>query len=344
MKHFYKQFPIFTPWILLLLFIQILFIHIDFKPSYIDMQPLELMMESEDEMKKEDGEWQFKKGILPRLSIISKFLVEMKAEEIPQDGFPELTYDRLNRIVFGQKLISFGLFFLCLLSITSFISWITNAWFRISLNKTLHWVGLIIVFLSSSNPAAHVADSGFALAILLLYLVLFIYLIFSYRAINLGKQDSTRFEVLKHTAELDEEGKKPTQTIEWKPIRVSYHFTIIILVGLLIGNIFYIPLFLLQKHNSYEFGILLLLLLGLLSAFYIRNYYNLSYDESISKWKNILASFSYLQFKFVKNLTMGIGATILIVVFVTVLFSILLANADMLKSPELGIIESSAEF
>jgi hypothetical protein len=41
---------------------------------------------------------------------------------------------------------------------------------------------------------------------------------------------------------------------------------------------------------------------------------------------------------------MGIGATLLLIIFVSVLFMILVLNSDALKNPNLGIIEKSAEF
>lgn len=344
MTHIFKRLPLFTPWILLLVFLQPLFFKIEFQTKLLDKEPLEILMESEEEVLTTDKNWRVRKGIIYRLSSLNLFLDEMKSVEVPQDGFTEITYERIARIVFGQKLIIFALCFLAILSISAFISWVTEAWYRVTLNKILHWIGLISAFLSIGNPLPFVVESKFAIFLTSFYFLLFIYLIISYRSVHSGKKESTRFEVLKHTSELDEEGKKPTQTIEWNPLRIGYHFVIIILVGLLVGNFFYMPLFLLQKNYSYEFGILLIGMIVLLCGFYIRNYTIISKDSNLSQFQNTLASFAYLQYRFIRNLAMGIGATFLVVIFVTVLFSILFYNSDVLKHPDLGIIEKSAEF
>lgn len=343
MARIYRHFPKVTPWIMILLFIQILIVQVDFRSNTLENQPLEIITEREGaEPPEPTTHW--KKGVLLRLSTISSILEELDADEIPADGFPDQTRERLTRILFGQKLIASGLFFLCLLCVTSFLSWITQAWFRIYLNKVLHWIGIVMSLSSLGNTLPYSNEHGLALGLSIFYGLLFVFLVFSYRALNLGKPDSTRFEVLKHTSELDEEGKKPTQTIEMSPFRVAYHFVIIIIVGLAVGNFVYIPLFLLQKHYSYEFGILLVGLLGLLSLFYIHNYKKISNDEGLTSWQNTMASLSYLQYKFIKNLTMGIGVTLLVVVLVTILFTILITNAEVLKNPSLGIIEKSPEF
>ncbi|WCL48706.1 LIC_10230 family protein [Leptospira sp. GIMC2001] len=343
MRNIIAKLPVVTPWLLLLLFIQILFIDVQFKTDGFERQTIEIL--SEDPEIETGNNWSIGKGIILKLSSLNLFIKELKSEEIPQDGYPDMSFDQMSRYVFGLKLLIVGLLFLCLLCITAYFSWITQAWFRISLNKTLHWVGLIILFFSMISSLAGIASAGNVAGIFaLFYFLFFVYLIFSYRGINLGKKESIQFEVLKHTSELDEEGKKPTQTVELKPWRVAYHFFIIILVGLIVGNLMYIPLFLLQKHYSYEFGILLIFLIGLLSAFYIRNYHKISQDGTIPKWKNILASLSYLQFKFLKNTVIGISATLLAVVIVTLLFSILLLNADVLKDPRFGLTEKTAEF
>jgi F0F1-type ATP synthase assembly protein I len=345
MNRIFRSLPLVTPWILFVLFLQILFFQIEFKVDRMEKQPLEILMESEtEESESLSSEWTIRKGAIYKLSSLSGFLRELKSDEIPQDGFIDMTYERLSRIVFGQKLILIGIAFLCLLCLSSFFAWLNQAWFRITLSKTLHWIAFFTTLFSLGNPLPHILKSGLAIFLTVFYVLLFIYLIFSYFAINAGKSESTAFEVLKHTSELDEEGKKPTQKVEWKPIRVAYHFIIIILVGLFVGNLVYTPLFLLQKHYSYEFGILLITLIALLCAFYIRNYSQLSKDNNVSKLQNILSSVAYLQYKFIRNFAMGLGATIMIVIFVTILFSILIMNADVLKHPDLGIIEKSAEF
>jgi hypothetical protein len=343
MKQLFNFAPKFTPWLLFIFFSHMLFIDIEFKIPISDKQPLEILVES-NEIENSQESWTVKKGILLRLSDLQEIRSELDLKSIPLDGIPESTLERLSRIIFGQKLMIWSLLFLVMLCISSYISWVSNAWFSITLNKTLHWIGMYFTFAYFSKVSELIGLNLFA-SILAIYLIIqLIYLILSYKAINRQKKEKVAYEVLKHTAELDEEGKKPTSKIELKPLRLAYHFFIIFFVGLLIGNLFYIPLFLIQKHYSYEFGILLLALVFLLSIFYVRNYYNLSKDNFTSRWKGITTSISYLQYKFIKNIALGLGATILLILFVTVLFSILILNADALKNPSLGIIEKSAEF
>jgi hypothetical protein len=143
---------------------------------------------------------------------------------------------------------------------------------------------------------------------------------------------------------LDEEGKKPTQKISWNPFRVGYHFLMIILVGLIIGNILYIPLFLLQKHYSNEFGLLIVGLVIALFAFYIKNYYQVGKSSALSKFQNLMGSFAFLQYKFIMNLALGVGVAVSVVVFISILFVILLGNSEILKHPGIGIIEKPEEF
>jgi len=343
MKQYFNFFPNITPWILFIFFAQLLFLDLEFRYPNSDMQPLEILMESEQEAVN-NSSWSIRKGPLLRLNDLKNMKEELDISIIPQDGVPESTIERLSRIIFGQKLLISFLIFLIVLCISSYVSWIANTWFSITLNKTLHWIGLIFTFFHLMKSLAFVTVSGLAIFLSIYFLFQFIFLIFSYKSINRQKKNKLTYEILKHTSELDEEGKKPTQTVEVRPFRMAYHFTIIILVGLLLGNFFYIPLFLLQKHYSNEFTILLLFMVLALCVFYIRNYYYLSKENINSKWQGILASVSYLQYKFLKNLAMGIGATLLLIIFVSVLFMILVLNSDALKNPNLGIIEKSAEF
>jgi F0F1-type ATP synthase assembly protein I len=343
MKQYFNFFPNITPWILFIFFVVLLFVDIEFRYALSDKQPLEILMESEQETINQDT-WNVRKGPLLRLNDLKNMKDELEISTIPQDGIPESTIERLTRIIFGQKVLIWLLVFLLVLCLSSFVSWFANTWFSITLNKTLHWIGLIFTFFHLMKSLAFVTVSPLAIFLAVYFSIQFAFLILSYKAINRQKKNKLTYEILKHTSELDEEGKKPTQKIELRPFRMAYHFAIIIIVGLLLGNFLYIPLFLLQKHYTNEFSILLLVMVFLLCVFYIRNYYNLSKENIEAKWQGVLTSISYLQYKFLKNLALGIGATLLLILFVTVLFMILVLNADALKNPSLGIIEKSAEF
>lgn len=343
MKKYFDNFPSITPWILFIFFAQLLFVDIEFRYPLSDKQPLEILMESEQENINNET-WNIRKGPILRLNDLKSMKDELEIPVIPQDGIPESTIEKLSRIIFGQKVLIWFLVFILVLCISSFVSWYTNTWFSITLNKTLHWIGLIFTFFHMMKSLSFVTISSLAIILAVYFLIQFIFLILSYKAINRQKKNKLTYEILKHTSELDEEGKKPTQKIEVKPFRMAYHFFIIILVGLILGNFFYIPLFLLQKHYANEFSLLLLLMVFALCVFYIRNYFNLSKENIESKWQGILTSISYLQYKFLKNLAMGLGATLLLILFVSVLFMILILNSDALKNPALGIIEKSAEF
>jgi len=343
MKQIAFYIPLILPWILFLLFVQPLFLNIEFS---VDSGPdflYEIGEEKVGEVKKESI-WSIRKGIFHRLGVLKTFIEEMQAVSIPGDGFPKDTYERLNRILFGEKLTICFVIFLVLLCISGFLSWIYQAWFRNTLNKILYWAGILYAVYHMFAFLPHAPFSGFGLVLVLFYTVLILFLIWGIRILNQENSKSVRFEVLKHTSELDEEGRRPPIGIPWSPLRVGYHFAIIILVGLAVGNLVYLPLFLLQKHFAYEFGILIAVFLAGLCAFYIRNYSRLSDEKEISKLANISVSFAYLQYKFLKNLGLGIGAMLIIIFFVSILFSILFLNADLLKSPALGIIEKSAEF
>jgi carbon starvation protein CstA len=158
-----------------------------------------------------------------------------------------------------------------------------------------------------------------------------------------GKNDTKTFETLKHSSSLEEEGRAPGPTTSASYLKLFVHFLTIIIVGILIGNFVYIPLFLLQKHYVTEFTIFIFSLLVLLSGFYIYNYGKVGGEKSLSRFQNTLVSIAYLQFRFLRNGFLGIFATILVVFFVTFLFSILILNIDLIQS-NTGLFQKGTEF
>lgn len=344
MKRLFFHLPFITPFLLIVLFMKPLFVSFEFsyenKPSDI-----EIIIDGEKGLEQpETKSILIQKGILYRLHTLQEFFNELNTFQAPQDGFPESIQNQITRIIFSQKLLISFIAFLVLLCLTSFFSLKARAWFAYPLGKTLHWAGYVYILILIFHSFPHVPWNLFSAIITVLYIIIFILLITSNKALQRLRKELTRFEILKYNPEFDEEGRKQAHTSKTDPVVISYHFGIIILVGLLVGNLIYIPLFVLQKNFSSEFGILIAGLLILLSIFYIRNYKKIAYDPELSKNMNVLASISFLQYRFIRNLTVGVGILFIVIIFVTILFSILLLNSDLLNYPQLGINDKNIKF
>ena len=113
---------------------------------------------------------------------------------------------------------------------------------------------------------------------------------------------------------------------------ISSVLFIIIFIGILIGNVLYIPLFSLQKNYSSEYGLLLLFMVINLSLFYIWNYYKIGQESGLSTFQNIISCFSFLQYRFIKNFVFIIVSTTGIIIFVVFLFTLLTLNTFFLKN------------
>ena len=110
------------------------------------------------------------------------------------------------------------------------------------------------------------------------------------------------------------------------------HFVYIILTGLVIGNLLYIPLFSLQKNYSSEFGILLLVMLVVLSILYIRNYYFFLKEENTVGFRGVVAGAIFLQYRFIRNLLYFIVSSAGVIIFIIALFLILTFNTLILTN------------
>jgi len=230
------------------------------------------------------------------------------------------------------------------LCFSAFVSLHYKAWFYLSLNRIVFWLGFLLSFQQTFLQIRVLADGNIWGGLgLVFFLSTTILTILAIVFLEKGKRETKTFEMLKHSASLEEEGRAPEPASSGSYLKLFTHFMIIIAVGILIGNFIYIPLFLLQKHYVTEFTMFIFSLLVLLSGFYIYNYGKVGGEKSLAKWQNTLVSIAYLQFRFLRNGFLGVFATILVVFFVTFLFSILILNIDLIQA-NTGLFQKGTEF
>jgi hypothetical protein len=99
---------------------------------------------------------------------------------------------------------------------------------------------------------------------------------------------------------------------------------------MLLGNLVYIPLFSLQKHYITEFGYLIGISLVLLSFFYIRNYYHIGKEQEKTFLQNLSISYSFLIYRFLRNLFFIVLTTIGVTLFVIAILLLLNYNISLL--------------
>ncbi|TGL62107.1 hypothetical protein EHQ58_02570 [Leptospira ognonensis] len=285
-----------------------------------------------------------KRGIWFRVDYISYLIHELESEVLPIDTEPEETVDKLKRILIGQRILFFLILFYMILCFSAFVSHYFQAWFYLSLNRIVFALGMLWSLQQTFLQIRVLADgNSWGILGIIFFLTTFVLSIFALVFLEKGKNEPKTFETLKHSASLEEEGRAPEPTSGGSYLKLFLHFLIIIAVGILIGNFVYIPLFLLQKHYVTEFTIFIFSLLALLSGFYIYNYGKVGGEKSLSNWQNTLVSIAYLQFRFLRNGFFGLFATILVVFFVTFLFSILLLNIDLIQA-NTGLFTKGTEF
>ncbi|BDA77900.1 hypothetical protein LPTSP3_g08300 [Leptospira kobayashii] len=342
MKKHQRLIPILTPIFLLLLALHSMLVDYELAVS----EPISVSMDAKEDINLSPPEQkiEIKKGVWFRIDYLSHMISELQKEELPIDTTPEESIDTLKRILIGQRILFFILTFYMLLCFSAFVSFLYKAWFYLPLNRGLFWLG---IFWTLQQTLVHlrIATEGgiWAWAGVAFFLTSFVLCILSSVYIEKGKKEPLTFETLKHSSALEEEGRAPVPSSRASYLKLLAHFLVIILVGVLIGNFIYIPLFLLQKYYVTEFGIFILSLLGLLSGFYIYNYSKVGGEKQLSSLQNTLVSVSYLQFRFLRNGFLGIFGLILVVFFVTFLFSLLLFNIDILQT-NTGLLEKGTEF
>ncbi|WP_411823478.1 LIC_10230 family protein [Leptospira sp. 'Mane'] len=342
MKKHQRLIPILTPFFLLVLAFHSMLIDYELSVS----EPISFSSVTEETINSEPPKQtiEIKRGVWFRIDYLSHMIRELQTEELPIDTTPEESIETLKRILIGQRILFFILIFYVLLCFSAFISYLYRAWFYLPLNRGLFWFGTVwtlqqsLVHLRIGSEGQTWAWIGFVF-----FLTSFVLCVLSSIYIEKGKKEPQSFETLKHSSALEEEGRAPVPTSRASYLKLLVHFLVIILVGVLIGNFIYIPLFLLQKYYVTEFGIFILSLLGLLSAFYIYNYSKVGGEKQFSSLQNTLVSISYLQFRFLRNGFLGVFGLILVVFFVTFLFSLLLFNIDILQM-NTSLLEKGTEF
>ncbi|GBF50696.1 putative membrane protein [Leptospira ryugenii] len=286
-----------------------------------------------------------KKGLWYRLDLIQESIRELGSEVVPVDSEPEESVDRLNRILIGQRILFFLYNFYIILCFSAFVTYLFDAWFYLVLNRLVLWPGLLFsIQLTTVYAKLLATPTFFYIAFFIFFAITFLVSLLALIQIEKSKKGKeTKYEALKHSSSLEEEGRAPIPAGRSSYAKLLYHFCIIILTGIIIGNFVYIPLFLLQKYYVTEFTFLIFSLILLLSAFYIYNYGKVGGESKSSQFQNTVVSIAYLQYRFLRNGFMGIFATILVVFFVTLLFSLLLLNIDIIQN-NTGLFGKGSQF
>ncbi|TGK36084.1 hypothetical protein EHQ12_08125 [Leptospira gomenensis] len=280
-----------------------------------------------------EPQWGIERGLISKIRLTTKVLEELNEKSIPADAQLEATVDRTNRILLGQKSMLFIYGFLIFLSVTAFFSIYYRAWFYVFLNRSLYAISILPVLMSLQHPLRSVPQTPVIGSIVSIFLFgltgILIYMFFAIPGVY--GRTAERFSVLKNAQDGEEgefQSSASSSKISWLPI--LFHFAAIMIAGILLGNLVYIPVFLLQKHYSFEFGILLLVMIVFLMFFYIRNYFRMGKSEELTPAGNITLSLSYLQFRIIRNVIF-IGFSVFgVILFVVLLFTILSMNTWVL--------------
>lgn len=279
----------------------------------------------------------FQGGAISQLILTQKILAEIDDPNLPNDSQPEDTKDRLGRVLLGQKLQIFFYVFLAILAGTSIISLYYRAFFFGFLNRVLYSFGIVytIAVLPTLLGAALKTPN---MAIWFLPLLLFSFgwiigLIYLFVTISgiFKKDTADRFSSLESLREDEAEFRSNAKANQGLR-NVALHFLGIVGLGILIGNLVYIPLFVLQKGYTNQFSVLLVLSVILLSAFYIRNYLRFGKSEELGKYENLALAFSYLQLRLIRIILLILLVLILVILFVVFLLGLLEIDFGILES------------
>ncbi|XDD45642.1 hypothetical protein AB3N60_13120 [Leptospira sp. WS39.C2] len=339
MTQFKKKSPILSPLFIALIVLHSLFVDYTVQfPEFISSEPSETNLETiKPKVIAENG-------VIGRISYLESFLVEIESKELPIDTDLEDTKDNVKRVLIGQKLLLGLLLFYLFLTFSTTMTYVFRVWFHKSLAHVLYPVSLIVllpkIFFQLNLMVQKDIFSYFYFVFLLFT---YIITILAYRTIIKDKEPYEGFQSLQFSSSLEEEGRSPGHTKTGSYLAPIFHVFVIILIGILIGNLIYIPLFLLQKHYVSEFSYFIFFLIGMLSVFYIFNYNKVGGESKNTKWQNLSVSFAYLQYRFLRNGFFSIFSTILIILFVTFLFSLLLFNIDLIQH-NLGLFGKTTEF
>ncbi|EPG65346.1 hypothetical protein ACE5IS_09905 [Leptospira wolffii] len=308
------------------------------QPTFLDANDTSTMEALLDGTGKEPASgFYFQGGAISQLLLTQKVLAEIEDPDLPNDSQPEDTKDRLGRVLIGQKLQIFFYVFLAILSCTSFLSLYFRAFFFAFLNRVLYALG--IAYAISVMPTLLAAairnpqTAIWALPILLFSFGWVIGLLYLFIIIGrtFGKKTADRFSSLRNLREDEAEFRPGSKANDswWHPF---LHFLGIVGLGTLIGNLIYIPLFVIQKNYTDQFGILLILSIILLSVFYIKNYLKFGKSAELGKYQNLALGVSYLQLRLIRIVLMILLVLSLVIVFVVFLLGLLEIDFGILES------------
>ncbi len=325
----------FLPVLTFLLTLETVFVDLQFQRP---LDPYKFSLEEGTTSLKQDNkipfETQIGKGIFQKIGFFSELLKNLKDENSPSDGRVEKTIAKLERVILSQKIGLFVNLFLAVLSVCAIISMILEAYFAPFLNRVLA-ISSILLLMPYLAESSRLIGTRPVLGILgvVFFLASFVIAILVFRKFGQFKnRENFKYQALYHASKSEEENMTKKQNDSINVAAFLFHFSVIIFAGVLIGNFLYIPLFSLQKNYSAQFGILLILLFFGLSLFYVRNYYVIGKENSYSQFQNVLASASFLQFRFIKNILMTVLSLAGVIFFITLLFSLLAFNTFILKS------------
>ncbi|TGM57423.1 hypothetical protein EHQ91_00765 [Leptospira biflexa] len=339
MTQFKKKLPILSPLFIALVVLHSLFV--DYTVQFPDFISSE---NSETSLQTMKPQVIAENGIMGRISYLESFLIELESKELPIDTEMEETKDSVKRVLIGQKLLLGLLFFYLFLNFSTAVTYVTRAWFHKSMAHVLYPVSLVVLLPKIFFQLNLMVQKDIFSYFYFVFLVFtYIITILAYRTIIKDKESYEGFQSLQFSSSLEEEGRSPSNTKTGTYFAPIFHVLVIILIGILIGNLIYIPLFLLQKHYVSEFSYFIFFLISLLSVFYIFNYNKVGGEAKNPNWQNLSVSFAYLQYRFLRNGFMSIFSTILIILFVTFLFSLLLFNIDVIQN-NLGLFGKTTEF
>ncbi|TGL10430.1 LIC_10230 family protein [Leptospira levettii] len=339
MTQFRKKLPILSPFFIALVVLHSLFVDYTVQfPDFISSESSETNLETiKPKVIAENG-------VIGRISYLESFLVEIESKELPIDTDLEDTKDNVKRVLIGQKLLLGLLLFYLFLTFSTAMTYMFRVWFHKSMAHVLYPVSLVVLLPKIFFQLNLMVQKDiFSYFYFLFLLFTYIFTILAYRTIIKDKEPYEGFQSLQFSSSLEEEGRSPSQTKTGTYFVPIFHVLVIILIGILIGNLIYIPLFLLQKHYVSEFSYFIFFLIGLLSVFYIFNYNKVGGESQNKNWQNLSVSFAYLQYRFLRNGFFSIFTTILIILFVTFLFSLLLFNIDLIQN-NLGLFGKTTEF
>jgi hypothetical protein len=308
----------------------------------------------------------FEEGLFFKVSKLSTIFNLLEEKDIPTDGQLEKTIDKLERSLLSTKISVFFWLFIGLLCFSTFLSIWTNAWFAPFTGRVLFFLSFLIGFQNFTLSVPHMIHIPiYGFISFCFHTSFMVMLIWGFR--SLGKSTEIEkmnyynlyvasqnneesntgkiFLPIKKSSSLKYSNKFLNWLIDSIPIQIILffttnqivrHFIIIILTGIVMGNIIYIPLFSLQKHYSSQFGFLLFISILLMCIFYIKNYYSFIKEEDSTKpFIGILIGTAFLQFRFLRNVLYFLLSSAGVIFFIVAIFLLLTLNTVILKNFDL---------